>query len=332
MGFRGTARYASIAAHEGRDLGRVDDVWSLFYILIECLRGSLPWKGKEKSKIAALKVKYTFPDSPSATSPHVPSQASTSGSCSSSSTSLQKSPIDPDRIPFPHGLLDGLPIQCWYIYQHLMTLQYRDRPDYDHIHSMLENMARCVVPKTILQLSHQMSSVSSLGGAVSSPHGSFTPNHGNMMGSNGLGSGAVNVSSMNIRTQLSQPQMDEDDDQDMIVEDDNEIDDEEDEELELPALKRTHMTPSTSREILPIANTAVRGSSPITPITPLNTQMREPMNDSGSKKVTSLIKELRVGDDLMGGGKVSISASASWQIQEIFVLTVTTIAINNENI
>lgn len=59
MGFRGTARYASIAAHFGKDLGRVDDLWSLFYIVIEFLSGTLPWKGKEKDKIGALKEKYT---------------------------------------------------------------------------------------------------------------------------------------------------------------------------------------------------------------------------------------------------------------------------------
>lgn len=48
VGFRGTARYASIQAHFGKELGRVDDLWSLFYMVIEFLTGTLPWKGKEK--------------------------------------------------------------------------------------------------------------------------------------------------------------------------------------------------------------------------------------------------------------------------------------------
>ena len=34
-GFRGTVRYASVNAHENRELGRRDDLWSLFYMLVE---------------------------------------------------------------------------------------------------------------------------------------------------------------------------------------------------------------------------------------------------------------------------------------------------------
>ncbi|KAJ3360804.1 Tau-tubulin kinase 2 [Kappamyces sp. JEL0680] len=59
VGFRGTARYASISAHCGKELGRVDDLWSLFYMLVEFLDGTLPWKGKEKEKIGDLKIRYT---------------------------------------------------------------------------------------------------------------------------------------------------------------------------------------------------------------------------------------------------------------------------------
>lgn len=59
VGFRGTARYASIAAHCGKELGRVDDLWSLFYMTVEFLEGTLPWKGKEKDKIGDYKQKYT---------------------------------------------------------------------------------------------------------------------------------------------------------------------------------------------------------------------------------------------------------------------------------
>ncbi|KAJ3100901.1 Tau-tubulin kinase 2 [Phlyctochytrium planicorne] len=62
VGFRGTARYASINAHLGLELGRVDDLWSLFYLIVEFLHGQLPWKGKEKDRIGELKQSYTGED------------------------------------------------------------------------------------------------------------------------------------------------------------------------------------------------------------------------------------------------------------------------------
>jgi len=50
VGFRGTGRYASLNAHNGIELGRCDDLWSLFYTLVEFLRGKLPWR-KEKDRV-----------------------------------------------------------------------------------------------------------------------------------------------------------------------------------------------------------------------------------------------------------------------------------------
>ncbi|KAI8621914.1 hypothetical protein BC830DRAFT_46091 [Chytriomyces sp. MP71] len=61
VGFRGTARYASINAHLGMELSRVDDLWSLFYLIVEFLVGTLPWKGKEKDTIGDLKINHTNP-------------------------------------------------------------------------------------------------------------------------------------------------------------------------------------------------------------------------------------------------------------------------------
>eukprot|EP00759_Apiculatamorpha_spiralis_P032225 PhF_6_TR33710/c0_g1_i1/m.49469/K08815/TTBK; tau tubulin kinase len=59
-GFRGTTRYASIASHQGKELGRVDDLWSLFYLLVEFVLKELPWRRKkEKDDILALKEAYS---------------------------------------------------------------------------------------------------------------------------------------------------------------------------------------------------------------------------------------------------------------------------------
>jgi tau tubulin kinase len=59
-GFRGTARYASINSHKSKELGRRDDLWSVFYVLVEFALGTLPWrKMKDKDAIGGLKEKYT---------------------------------------------------------------------------------------------------------------------------------------------------------------------------------------------------------------------------------------------------------------------------------
>lgn len=58
-GFRGTPRYASVHVHREEDLSRRDDLWSLFYILVEFCTGDLPWGSKrDKDEIGALKEKY----------------------------------------------------------------------------------------------------------------------------------------------------------------------------------------------------------------------------------------------------------------------------------
>lgn len=50
----GTVRYASINAHKNKEMGRHDDLWSLFYMLVEFVNGQLPWrKIKDKEQVHA---------------------------------------------------------------------------------------------------------------------------------------------------------------------------------------------------------------------------------------------------------------------------------------
>lgn len=58
-GFRGTVRYASINAHQNNEMGRHDDLWSLFYMIVEFVNGALPWrKIKDKEQVGKMKQIY----------------------------------------------------------------------------------------------------------------------------------------------------------------------------------------------------------------------------------------------------------------------------------
>ncbi|CAJ0586186.1 unnamed protein product, partial [Mesorhabditis spiculigera] len=52
----GTLRYCSMNAHHKEELGRHDDVWSLWFAVAEWHLGELPWSGVDKAKTEMLKV------------------------------------------------------------------------------------------------------------------------------------------------------------------------------------------------------------------------------------------------------------------------------------
>ncbi|RDD40865.1 Tau-tubulin kinase 1 [Trichoplax sp. H2] len=102
-GFRGTVRYASINAHHSKELGRHDDLWSLFYMIVEFRLGYLPWrKIRSKDEVTEMKANY-------------------------------------DHKQF----LRYLPQEFEEFYQHLTTLTYYDRPNYELLKSLVQKaMAR----------------------------------------------------------------------------------------------------------------------------------------------------------------------------------------------
>lgn len=100
-GFRGTVRYASVNAHDNREMGRHDDLWSLFYMLIEFLQGQLPWrKIKDKDEVGRIKRSYQHDDL-----------------------------LKHDRVP--HEFEPFL--------RHIQNLTYHDEPDYQFLLTLLES-------------------------------------------------------------------------------------------------------------------------------------------------------------------------------------------------
>ncbi|CDW59790.1 Pkinase domain containing protein [Trichuris trichiura] len=54
-GFRGTTLYSSVTANKGKEAGRVDDLWSVMYSIIECMQGALPWDHVNEKDIVSIK-------------------------------------------------------------------------------------------------------------------------------------------------------------------------------------------------------------------------------------------------------------------------------------
>ncbi|XP_068621895.1 tau-tubulin kinase homolog Asator [Battus philenor] len=101
-GFRGTVRYASINAHKNKEMGRHDDLWSLFYMLVEFVNGQLPWrKIKDKEQVGLMKEKYDH------------------------------------RL-----LLKHLPSELRQFLEHVQQLEYADTPDYTMLTALLERCCK----------------------------------------------------------------------------------------------------------------------------------------------------------------------------------------------
>eukprot|EP00118_Oscarella_pearsei_P017244 m.169983 g.169983 ORF g.169983 m.169983 type:complete len:409 (+) comp39023_c1_seq1:826-2052(+) len=97
-GFRGTVRYASINAHRSAELGCHDDLWSLFYMIVEFATGQLPWRRiKEKEKVGWAKARYNH-----------------------------------------NQFLQWLPVEFKQFLYHIQRLTYQDRPDYSLLLSCLD--------------------------------------------------------------------------------------------------------------------------------------------------------------------------------------------------
>ncbi|XP_062845362.1 tau-tubulin kinase 1 [Trichomycterus rosablanca] len=98
-GFRGTVRYASVNAHKNKEMGRHDDLWSLFYMLVEFAVGQLPWrKIKDKEQVGQVKERYDH-----------------------------------------RMLLKHMPSEFNVFLEHILSLDYYTKPDYQLLMSVFDN-------------------------------------------------------------------------------------------------------------------------------------------------------------------------------------------------
>eukprot|EP00803_Ostreobium_quekettii_P004887 evm.model.scf_799.6 EVM.evm.TU.scf_799.6 scf_799:45048-50035(-) len=112
LGFKGSSTYASINAHLLRDLGRRDDLWSWFYMLVEMLTGTLPWRrvnrerlGRERAHREILSMK-----------------------------------LDARDRPETLGREAGLPPPLCTLSRYLQNLEFGDAPDYAVLRAQLNSL------------------------------------------------------------------------------------------------------------------------------------------------------------------------------------------------
>mmetsp|Transcript_15701 Transcript_15701/g.14210 ORF Transcript_15701/g.14210 Transcript_15701/m.14210 type:complete len:354 (-) Transcript_15701:131-1192(-) len=102
----GTARYASINTHMGIEQSRRDDLESIGYVLIYFLRGYLPWQGlKAYTKIQ----KY-------------------------------EKILEKKNSTSTETLCKGFPVEFKAYFDHVKSLRFEDRPDYDYLKRLFREL------------------------------------------------------------------------------------------------------------------------------------------------------------------------------------------------
>eukprot|EP00602_Paraphysomonas_sp_CaronLab_P000516 CAMPEP_0185019640 /NCGR_PEP_ID=MMETSP1103-20130426/2255_1 /TAXON_ID=36769 /ORGANISM="Paraphysomonas bandaiensis, Strain Caron Lab Isolate" /LENGTH=383 /DNA_ID=CAMNT_0027550067 /DNA_START=183 /DNA_END=1334 /DNA_ORIENTATION=- len=102
----GTARYASINTHMGVEQSRRDDLESLGYVLMYFLRGSLPWQGL---KANTKKQKY-------------------------------ERILEKKAEVSVETLCKGYPAEFRSYFEHVRSLRFEERPDYDYLKRMFREL------------------------------------------------------------------------------------------------------------------------------------------------------------------------------------------------
>jgi len=102
----GTARYASINAHQGVEQSRRDDLESMFYCLIYFFNGRLPWQG--------LNARHR--------------------------DDKYNRILESKRLIQPDKLCQGFPEEMITIYKYIRSLKFDDDPSYKFIRNLFLKM------------------------------------------------------------------------------------------------------------------------------------------------------------------------------------------------
>lgn len=102
--FVGTQKFASIAAHDGVEVSRKDDLESLFYLFIYLAKGKLPWQNLSKNMTERMKLI-----------------------------------AEAKKTILIEELCKNLPESFLKYYFHLKKLSYFDEPDYDYLTRLFKN-------------------------------------------------------------------------------------------------------------------------------------------------------------------------------------------------
>jgi len=106
--FRGTVSFASLNAHNNVDLSRRDDIWSLYFVILDFLNEKLKWREKKEYTMDEVKLIKTR--------------------CLS----------NPDK--FLWEVTKNIP-EVKNIFYHIKRLEYADKPDYQFIRDQLKSIS-----------------------------------------------------------------------------------------------------------------------------------------------------------------------------------------------
>ena len=117
--FKGTISYASLNAHDFADLSRRDDLWSFFFLLLEFLGEELPWRADNSFSLAQVKELKT------------------------------RCLADPEQHLY--SATRAMP-QVNRICNEITRLQFKDKPDYQLIKQLIQEIIVKAAPRQVLDM------------------------------------------------------------------------------------------------------------------------------------------------------------------------------------